>query len=295
MTYITRELNNPHSPLSQWFESKMSAAGHRLIKNHNEQMDRANIIKPLGEIQDFALIGTAFVYAFRWHLGLLHQRFDQTVASYNLPDEIFYQLIKAKTNEEKAIACSIFAAYEQQYRSGSLNEIATVLMNNDDRNKLKPDLHYVSVMVEDLANLIDSISSVWHINSDSLARCECFLNPTFAGSNYISGDGQQIVDKMLIKCFTTLKKYPMTQQHFWQQIAYVLMDWDDRYQLDKICWYYPRQKALFIYPIESLFKNLEKSRGEFKAFLKSNYDGSYDRDDYFSYLSYPCFDDILTI
>jgi hypothetical protein len=63
-------------------------------------MNRSNIIKPSEKIKDFALVGTAFVYAFRWHLGLLNRSFDQTVASYNLPLKIANQLLKAKTIEK---------------------------------------------------------------------------------------------------------------------------------------------------------------------------------------------------
>jgi hypothetical protein len=280
MTSLTRELNDPYSPLYQWFESKQSEGGNRLIKNHNEQMDRSQIIRPSKEIKDVALVGTAFVYAFRWHLGLLHRRFKQTVASYNLHSNIASKLLEAKTTKEKAIACLIFAAYEQKYRSGNLHEIATVLMN-PDRNSLKPELNYVSVMVEDLVNLIDSIPLVWNINHSSLRGCKYFLNPTFTGSNYINADAQQIVDGMLIKCFTTLKKSPLSKQHFWQQIAYVLMDWKNEYYINKICWYYSRQKALFIYPVESLFKDLKGLRTEFRDFLTEHYDDN--GDEYLDY------------
>lgn len=59
------------------------------------------------------------------------------------------------------------------------------------------------------------------------------------------------------------------------------MDWENQYQIDKICWYYSRQKALFIYPTESLFKNLKGLRREFRKFLTENYGDN--EDDYFDY------------
>ena len=267
---LTGELNNPHSPLYKWFESKQSSCGDRLIKSHNQEMNRNQIIRPSGYIKDFALLGTAFVYAFRWHLGLLSDNFNQTVASYNLSSTIAEQLIGAKTTEEKAIACLIFAACEKQYRSGCVHEITTVLMNQDIK-RIKPSLNYVSVMIDDLVNLIDSIPSVWNATNNSLVNHKCFLNADFSGSYYISADAQQIVDGTLIKCFTTLKKYPFNRQHFWQQIAYVLMDWNDTYRINKICWYYSRQRALFIYPIKLLFKDLKGLRVEFKEFVLENY------------------------
>lgn len=270
MTSLTRELNDPHSPLYKWFESRQSTCGDRLIKSHNQKMDRTRIIRPLGHIEDFALLGTAFVYAFRWHIGLFNDNFNRTVASYNLSSNIADKLLKAKTIEEKAIACLIFAAYEQKYRSGSIHEIATVLMDRSE-NQLKPELDYVSTMINDLVNLSNSISSVWDATNSSLTKRKYFLNPDFSGSYYINADAQQIVDGTLVKCFTTLKKCPFNQQHFWQQIAYVLMDWDDKYNINKICWYYSRQKALFIYSVESLFKDLKALRAEFKDFIIDNY------------------------
>ena len=279
MTSLTRELNNPHSPLYQWFESKQSDCSDRLIKSHNLQMNQAQIIRPSGHIEDFALLGTAFVYAFRWHLDLLNDNFNQTVASYNLNSTVTKQLLSAKTIEEKAVSCLIFAAYEQKYRSGSVHEIATVLMNKD-KNQLKPKLNYVSTMIDDLVNLIDSISSVWNVTNISLTKQKYYLNPDFSGSYYVSADAQQIVDGILIKCFTTLKRFPFSQKHFWQQIAYVLMDWDNLYSINKICWYYSRQNALFVYPIESLFKDLKALRAEFKNFVIDSYDNKEDFLDY---------------
>lgn len=87
----------------------------------------------------------------------------------------------------------------------------------------------------------------------------------------LNADAQQILDGSLIKCFTTLKRFPFSQQHFWQQIAYVLMDWDNEYQIDKVCWYYSRQNALFVHPVESLFKDLPSLRLEFQEFLLRSY------------------------
>lgn len=282
MTSLTRELNNPHSSLYKWFESRQSNCGDRLIKSHNQKMNRTQIIRPSGHIEDFALLGTAFVYAFRWHIGLFNDNFDRTVASYNLNSTIAEQLLSAKTSKEKAIACLIFAAYEQKYRSGSVHEIATVLMN-PSKNQLKPELAYVSTMINDLVNLINSISLVWDATNSSLTKRKYFLNPDFCGSYYINADAQQIVDGTLIKCFTTLKKCPFDQQHFWQQIAYVLMDWDDTYSIDKICWYYSRQKALFIYPIKSLFKDLKELRAEFKEFILENYSDDEDEHEFYAH------------
>ncbi|WP_019503228.1 hypothetical protein [Pleurocapsa sp. PCC 7319] len=275
MTCLTRELKNSDSPLYQWFQSKQSLCANRLISNHNAEMNRNQIIKPSGEIRDFALLGTAFVYAFRWHLGFFESSFDQTIASNHLTATTANQLLSAKTVEEKAVACLIFAAFEAEFRSGTVHEIASVLMNQDN-NKLKPELSYIHNLINDLVNLIQSISSVWDATDSNLTRHKYFLNPTFIGSSFINADAQQIVNGSLIKCFTTLKKHPLTRQHLWQQIAYVLLDWDNQYQINQVCWYYSRQKALFIYSTKSLFKDLPGLRTEFHDFLTASYSHDHD-------------------
>ena len=65
-------------------------------------MNQTQIIRPLGHIKDFALLGTAFVYAFRWHLGLSSDNFNQTVASYNIDlTQSRTRLLNAKTIRRK--------------------------------------------------------------------------------------------------------------------------------------------------------------------------------------------------
>jgi len=270
MTSLTRELNNHDSHIYRWFQSKHSSCAERLLLLHNKEMSRKEIIKPSGKIKDFGLLGTAFVYAFRWHLGLLDHSFDQTVASYNLNSNLEKQLLSAKTDEDKAIACLMFAAYEVQWRCGNLHEIASVLMNRD-KSQLKPELNYVLAMIDDLTNLIISLPTVWNTENNSLTKKDYHLNATFAGGHSVSADAQQIINGSLIKCFTTLKKSPLSKIHLWQQIAYVLMDWDDTYQIDQVIWYYSRQKALFSYPIKLLFKDLQVLRFDFKDMILKNY------------------------
>lgn len=84
MTSLTSELNNPNGLLYQWFEYKQSIGGDRLIHHHNKQMNRNQIIKPSGKIDDFCLIGTAAIYAFRWHLNILKSNYELLTPSYRL-------------------------------------------------------------------------------------------------------------------------------------------------------------------------------------------------------------------
>ncbi len=68
---LTGELYNPHSLLARWFEQKSNQTIELLIAHHNREMARSPKITPQGKIENFALLGTAFIYGFRWHWHLL--------------------------------------------------------------------------------------------------------------------------------------------------------------------------------------------------------------------------------
>lgn len=268
---LTRELNNLNSPLNLWFEQQSSPKIEMLIAHHNREMARSSKITPQGEIENFGLLGTAFIYGFRWHWHLLdraelYEALPAYIAAEHLGQlDAFFALLKAKDLTQRAIACLVFAGWEQYYRSGRVLPILTSLIR--DSNCLKPNQN-IRPMVEDLVCLFKTISSAWLAHS--LNTTNIYFNPTFAGSYYIAADAQLISSNTLIRCYTTLKHRPMTKKHFYQQLAYALMDWDNRYNLTHLCWYYSRQQAVFIHPLEQL-GNLKQMRSKFKQFLISNY------------------------
>ena len=234
-------------------------------------MARSPKITPQGKIENFALLGTAFIYGFRWHWHLLNcQELYEALPAYIAAEylgqlDTFFALLKAKDLTQRAIACLIFAGWEQYYRSGRVLPILTALMR--DSYCLKPTAQ-IQPMVEDLICLLETIPTAW--TTHSLSTTNIYFNPTFAGSLYLAADAQLISSNTLIRCYTTLKHRPMTKKHFYQQLAYALMDWDDRYNLTHLCWYYSRQQTVFIHPLEQL-GNIEQMRCEFKQFLISNY------------------------
>lgn len=183
------------------------------------------------------------------------------------------ELLQAKTSREKAAACLIFAGFEQEYRTGELLEIAAVILKG--KNRLRPSLKNARDTLDDLANLIETIPSIWLKNLATDLAHTCCFNATFPNNTSINADAQQIVADRLIKCFTTLKSRPFNRQHFWQQIAYVLLDYEDDYKINTVCWYYSRQKTIITYDVASLFKDLPSLRQEFHDFLNCNYGCKY--------------------
>lgn len=53
----------------------------------------------------------------------------------------------------------------------------------------------------------------------------------------------------------------------YQQISYLLLDFDARYGIEQLAWYYSRQRACFIYPVETLVPDVIAMRQKLYTFL----------------------------
>lgn len=61
---LTTELNNPASPISQWFAAKYHQGIGNIVKRHNQVMSRSSILSPI-DGTDFPLVGNAAAYGWR--------------------------------------------------------------------------------------------------------------------------------------------------------------------------------------------------------------------------------------
>lgn len=61
---LTGELNNPSSPISQWFAARYNPSVGGIITYHNEVMSRSSILSPI-DSTDFPLVGNAVTYSLR--------------------------------------------------------------------------------------------------------------------------------------------------------------------------------------------------------------------------------------
>lgn len=276
MTTLTRELSNKQSALYKWFDFRHNTAGDRIIQHHNSILQQKPKLALTSYPNDynFLLLGTAVIYALRLKMGWLSADNSNSVASLNITEEINQKLISAKTNKEIAVASLFLAVFEQRYRTGSFHPFEGLLLAAIKKNQLTFTHDVISCMLVDLYTLLDSLPFVWADSSDLVTKIPAstiYLNATFPDAPF-NADAQQIVNGVLIKCFTTLKSRPFTKYHFWQQIAYALLDEDNQYNITHICWYYSRQQCLFIHPIETLFKSINQTRLEFSDYLLNYYD-----------------------
>ena len=168
--------------------------------------------------------------------------------------------------------CVTLALFEECFRAGpqpksllfSAGEKATV----EDLLKLgKP--HWI----DDLRTLAQGMVNKF----DVTAYNNVVLNPNFSGSRDVGGaDADLILDGCLLDIKSTVKA-EISKVNVYQLLGYVLLDYDNKYELEKAGFYMARQCQLLNWPINELIERLvskdaptlQELRLEFKEYLDS--------------------------
>jgi len=163
--------------------------------------------------------------------------------------------------------CYLLGLFEELYRAGlrinsplfSLERGATL----DDALALAPQ-----VWVDDLCALARLLSS--HL--PELAHEPLFLNPTFAGSGAIGGaDADLISAGCLFDVKTTVDPKFTRTRLLYQLLGYVLLDYDDAYEIRAVGIYLSRQGLLIKWPLAELLATLLDGKSMALAELRESF------------------------
>ena len=174
---------------------------------------------------------------------------------HQLWHEVVDQWSHIADNEvESLIRLSVVLAWlEGIFRSG---QWSTALMEGQ---QLGERLDAVSqrippAVIADLVDLLRDYQAtqfrLWH--GQPVAQ-----NPVFTGSRDVGGaDADWIVDRTLWDMKTTKSPWTTVERDIKQVVAYVLMDYADKYQIEHIGLYYPRFGEALRWPVDSLLGEL---------------------------------------
>lgn len=85
-------------------------------------------------------------------------------------------------------------------------------------------------------------------------------NPTFLGSSDVGGaDADLIVDDRLIEIKTTKRK-SLDRVTAYQLVGYLLLDYDDKYGINRLGFYASRVPALILWPAEGAIAVMSNGR-----------------------------------
>lgn len=199
---------------------------------------------------NFPLAGMSVIYAVRDFLGG-KSTWEDTMAG---------QVFPYPGKSETPLRWVVMGLMDQQARRGEYQG------HPGDIRYLPTDF---TPTIEDVGQIAASFPSIFQQsmspNTGAIAD-KLVVNPRFAGSGYVQGaDANLILGNTLWDIRTTARFAPLSLDDIVQQVGYFLLDFNNRYKLKNICWYYTRQQSLFTHPIQPLL--IKEAGGKFQDWL----------------------------
>ena len=202
---------------------------NKVIEHHNKLMIKP-VYKPVKDT-DFALTGMSVIYALREYLTGKSKWRDTVAGYFDFPDYV-----------DRPARWVVMGMMDKIVRNGNV-------VFNGDHQQIKLPPNYEPT-IKDVNNVAMSFKKIIDSPSRFIDNCEIYINPSFSRSYFVGGaDANMIIGNTLFDVRTTAKSRPLTLDNIIQQIAYRLLDSDNKYGIDKICWYYTRQECMFIHDI----------------------------------------------
>lgn len=278
---LSSELNNPSSPISQWFAAKYNQTIGNIIAYHNEVMSRSLILSPI-DGTDFPLVGNAVAYSLRKFVATKQNNkswLDGTLAGIIALEMQLNQLTElcnstSSSLDEEALKMLILGALENYYRSLKPHKIIQPFIDNNCKKLSVPHEYILEWLpsIRDVSQISAQLPAIWN-TIESVVNIEgiAISNVTFDLSRLLHADCQMIIDNAIVDIRTSAKRQPFTLNNFYQQLSYLLYDSDDVYKITNLVWVYSRQKIAFSYRTSQLFKDIDATRADFKKMIVENY------------------------
>ncbi|MCW0216517.1 MAG: hypothetical protein OJJ54_24475 [Pseudonocardia sp.] len=118
-----------------------------------------------------------------------------------------------------------------------------------------------SYAVEDIAAVVGLADAGLASVRSACTPAEVFAGPTFAGSQDVGGaDADWIAAGLLVDVKSTAKLDRLDPNHVYQLAGYALLDYDDRYQIERVGWYLTRAGWLVTWDLAEFVALLGTSR-----------------------------------
>ena len=160
--------------------------------------------------------------------------------------------------------CIVLAFLEQASRTHRIDGVLNASRFSDARALLSiAESHWI----DDLREL----SWLFFDKYGDLSSLPFVLNPTFQGSSYVGGaDADLIVDGTLIDIKCTIKN-DIQPNWLMQVLAYVLLDFSDKYRISGIGIYMARHGLLFQWDLDELLAELCPGETPSTAYLRERF------------------------
>lgn len=291
---LTFEISSKDSWVNRFFKARFPDVIN-FVKREGSGVKSMATEVPLLDKGTARLIGTAFDYRLRLHYGddmAESEAMDPGIARMQalgsglgsdadcLWAKSTRSLLKqppAGDEDVLARASVVLAWIDGGYRSGGLwssgmREVAASLDESDPPSWLG----YIAPVDGDMAC---DVAALMRFAASRLPDGDVICGPTFEGSAFVNGaDADLIVDGCLYDVKTTVNPRDRLPVNVRQLIGYALLDWHDKYGLDRVGFYFARQGRWRDWPLEQLVREttgdgnatLAGIRDEFRRMAKEH-------------------------
>lgn len=177
------------------------------------------------------------------------------------------RLLERADEEELNRRCVVLAMFEQLYRMGLFAIGKTWL----DRNPRNPLAIAEQPWIEDLCRMSEAAYAAIHARLSEPHH----LNPKFEGSRDLArSDADLIAGRTLVEIKAYKDPTRRSNLQLYQILGYALLDYSDKFELDRLGLYFARYGALVEWPVDVFLaelgakRSLAQHRKEFEALLK---------------------------
>lgn len=282
------------SPISKWFTERNNPAVEGIIRQANQQLNNY----PMSPKQSAhrGLIKAVAVYGFLKHLAYINSNsnwLNKTYAYKYLCKQTNCEITDKPTEtiHNEAIDCLINAALDISYRNCREHDFLNSFIQSWKR-KEEPSFNNKwhkewEQTISEAEEIIGNIARCWQtVNKNSY--CSPIPNPTFELSGQIGGaQADIIVDNILVSLVADTH---LTKIKFQEAIAYLLLDSNNKYNLNQIAWLFPLRQTSIVINVDKIFRDINNTRVQFKQIIDENYpsDEFDDEIDLFQYADKYC-------
>ncbi|MFJ6623108.1 UvrD-helicase domain-containing protein [Kitasatospora sp. NPDC091335] len=280
---LTGQLRYTTSPMSRFMAEHLPSSGALVHDYLRRSAGLPHPVQPI-DVQhpDWSALGHAVDYRLRLSLGRLlggavtlgihaigSDRFIPGAPASSARAALYQagrQLLAAVDDHlagpgrlhEEAVSrmCFVAAHFEDVFRSGQVRRFSPLATASGTTTLGQLCAAVPEYVVEDLARQMELADGPFR-EFRALAPESRICGPDFAGSADIGGaDADFILGGLLLDCKATTRPQRLGQDEVYQLAGYLLLDYDDRYRIDRLGLYLSRQGHLVAWDVNEFLTRL---------------------------------------
>ncbi|MFI7388677.1 UvrD-helicase domain-containing protein [Streptomyces sp. NPDC049813] len=281
---LTGQLKYPRSPMST-FMARHLPHPERLIASYlRHTRDLPHPVQPLNERRpDYAALGHTIDYRLRLHLGsgpgpaatagvdLIGSTHPLDGAPppavrahlHTIGTSILHRLHAHLTDPDRRLDddaltrfCFLTCFFEAVYRTGAFPRKRNPLAHVDEHTTITDLIDAVPTYVIDDIDEQMQLAQKPFTPLRNLPADQRICGPVFAGSTDVKADADFIAGNILIDCKAITRPHRLGREEVQQLAGYLLLDYDNRYDIREVAFYLSRQGALIRWTIPEFLTTL---------------------------------------